>query len=279
MEKRYQLNNGTTIPQIGFGTWQVAPGADTLESVTYALTNGYDHVDTALIYGNEVSVGEAIKQSGRPRSELFITSKLFNDVTTYDEAILAVEKSLKQLDVDYIDLYLIHWPNPLAIRPAWEARNREVYRALEDLYTAGKLKAIGVSNFWVHHLEALAKTWRIKPQVNQIFITPGTVKEDVIAYCQKADILVEAYSPLGRGHVLTHPTMLELSAKYHKTPAQLAVKWCLQQGFLPLVRSITPSRIIENIDIEDFTISEADLALITALSGSLAYDSPDERNY
>ena len=183
MKKTFTLNNGVKIPQIGFGTWQLEEGAETTNAVLTALTSGYDHIDTALVYGNEKSVSQGLKASGRKREDVFITSKMFNDVLTYDEAMTAIETSLKNLEVEYIDLYLIHWPNPITVRDNWEKRNAELYRALEDMYQAGKLKAIGVSNFWVHHLEALKKTWRVKPQVNQIFITPGTVKQDVIDYC------------------------------------------------------------------------------------------------
>lgn len=279
MEKFYTLNNGVNIPQIGFGTWQLKEGTETIEAVKTALKSGYNHIDTALAYGNEKSVGQAIRESGLKREDIFITSKMFNEVLTYQDALMAIETSLENLGVDYIDLYLIHWPNPVTIRDNWEKRNAELYKALETMYQAGKLKAIGVSNFWVHHLEALKKTWSIKPQVNQIFITPGTVKKDVIDYCQKEDILVEAYSPLGRGHVLTSPAMLELAMKYQKSTAQLAINWCLSQGYLPLVRSVTPSRILENIDVFDFKLDEEDKITIENLPGSLPYLSPDERNY
>lgn len=279
MKKTFTLNNGVKIPQIGFGTWQLEEGAETTNAVETALTSGYDHIDTALVYGNEKSVSQGLKASGRKREEIFITSKMFNDVLTYDEAITAIETSLKNLEVDYIDLYLIHWPNPIPVRDSWEKRNAELYRALEDMYQAGKLKAIGVSNFWVHHLEALKKTWRVKPQVNQIFITPGTVQQDVIDYCFENNILIEAYSPLGRGHVLESPLMQELSLKYQKSPAQLAINWCLAEGYLPLVRSVTKSRIIENLEVDDFKIAAEDLEKIRNLPGSLEYLSPDERNY
>lgn len=279
MKKTFTLNNGVKIPQIGFGTWQLEEGAETINAVETALTSGYDHIDTALVYGNEKSVSQGLKASGRKREEIFITSKMFNDVLTYDEAITAIETSLKNLEVDYIDLYLIHWPNPIPVRDSWEKRNAELYRALEDMYQAGKLKAIGVSNFWVHHLEALKKTWRVKPQVNQIFITPGTVQQDVIDYCFENNILIEAYSPLGRGHVLESPLMQELSLKYQKSPAQLAINWCLAEGYLPLVRSVTKSRIIENLEVDDFKIAAEDLEKIRNLPGSLEYLSPDERNY
>lgn len=279
MKKTFTLNNGVKIPQIGFGTWQLEEGAETTNAVHTALISGYDHIDTALVYDNEKSVSQGLKASGRKREEIFITSKMFNDVLTYDEAITAIETSLKNLEVDYIDLYLIHWPNPIPVRDSWEKRNAELYRALEDMYQAGKLKAIGVSNFWVHHLEALKKTWRVKPQVNQIFITPGTVQQDVIDYCFENNILIEAYSPLGRGHVLESPLMQELSLKYQKSPAQLAINWCLAEGYLPLVRSVTKSRIIENLEVDDFKIAAEDLEKIRNLPGSLEYLSPDERNY
>ena len=279
MEKFFRLDNGFKIPNLGFGTWQVAPGDETKNSVLYALQNGYDHIDTATAYQNEASVGEAIAASGRKREELFITTKLFNQEGTYQDTINAIEESLKLLQLDYIDLYLIHCPNPLKYRDDWATRNAECYRAMEEMYQQGKLKAIGVSNFLVHHFQELEKTWEIVPHVNQIFITPGTLKKDVIEYCQANKIMLEAYSTLGRGHIVNNLTMLEIGAKYNKTPAQLTVRWCLQQGFVTLIKSITESRILENLEVYDFEIEDSDMEIITNLPGSKPFSDPDKWNF
>ncbi len=279
MKQSFNLANGVSVPAIGFGTWQVEPGEVTKQAVLQGLKQGYRHVDTATAYHNEASVGEAIKASGLKREEIFITTKLSNQVGTYTEAIAAIENSLALLQVDYLDLYLIHCPNPLAFRADWATRNAECYRALEEMYEAGKIRAIGVSNFLIHHFEALAKTWRIKPQVNQIFITPGTVKHDVIEYCQNNGIVLEAYSTLGRGHIVNNPIMLELGQKYQKTPAQLTIRWCLQQGYITLVKTITEARMIENLLIDDFEISPTDMEIISTLPGAKPFSDPDQWNF
>ena len=279
MKKYFSLANGNKIPNIGFGTWQVEPGEVTKQAVLTALLNGYDHIDTATAYQNEKSVGDAIVASGRNREELYITTKLFNQVGTYQGTLEAIEESLELLQTDYIDLYLIHCPNPLKYRDDWATRNAESYRAMEEMYHKGKLKAIGVSNFLVHHLDALKKTWQVVPHVNQIFITPGTLKQDVIDYCQEHEIMLEAYSTLGRGHIVNNPTMLEVGAKYNKTPAQLTVRWCLQQGFVTLIKSITTERILENLQVYDFEIDEIDMKTITNLPGAKPFSDPDKWNF
>ncbi|MFW7395379.1 aldo/keto reductase, partial [Vagococcus fluvialis] len=193
----YELSNGLNIPKIGFGTWQTPDGDVAESSVTHALKAGYRHIDTAAIYGNEESVGRAIKKSGIDRSELFITTKLWNNNHSYEKAKLAIDESLAKLDLDYVDLYLIHWPNPVDLRPDFATGNAESWRAMEEAVAEGKIKAIGVSNFHPHHIDALLKTAKIKPVVNQIFLNPSDMQPEIVSYCREKDILLEAYSPLG----------------------------------------------------------------------------------
>lgn len=263
----YTLNNGVKIPVIGFGTWQVKDGEEAYESVREALRVGYRHIDTAEIYRNEESVGRAIKDSGIPRNELFITTKMWNKYKTVEEGRKAIDASLKRLGLDYVDLYLIHWPNPVYHRPDFAKRNSEVYKAMEEAYFAGKMRAIGVSNFHPHHLEALLKTAKVVPAVNQIYVSPSDQQEKIVAFNEKHNILTTAYSPLGTGRLLVLPELNELAIKYKKSVAQVALRWSVEHGYLPLPKSITPSRIKENYEIFDFTISDEDMTLIDGLKG------------
>ena len=235
----YKLNNGMSIPQIGFGTWQTPDGDVAESSVLHALEAGYRHIDTAAIYGNEESVGRAIKKSGINREELFITTKLWNNNHSYEKAKAAIDESLKKLDLDYVDLYLIHWPNPLEIRETYVEGNAESWRAMEEAVAEGKIKAIGVSNFHPHHLDELLKTAKIKPAVNQIFLNPSDSQPEIVAYCQEKDILLEAYSPLGTGRIFEIIELQEIAERYNKTVAQVVIRWSLQHGFLPLPKSVT----------------------------------------
>ena len=263
----YKLSNGVGIPCVGFGTWQTPAGDVALNAVKCAIGAGYTHIDTAQVYGNEASVGQAIAESGVDRKKLFITTKLWNDKHGYDLALSSFEGSLKKLGVDYVDLFLIHWPNPLAFRDRWEQANAEAWCAMEELYAAGKVRAIGVSNFRPHHIEALMKTAKIAPMVNQIRLCPGDTQDEVVDYCKAAGMIVEAYSPLGTGKVFAVPEMQALSAKYGKTVAQICIRWSLQRGYLPLPKSVTPSRIVENLDVFDFALSGEDMCLIASLTG------------
>jgi diketogulonate reductase-like aldo/keto reductase len=263
----YTLSNNVQIPELGFGTWQTPDGDVAVASVKKALEVGYRHIDTAQGYKNEGSVGQAIKESGIPREEIFLTTKLWNENHSYDLVLSSFEESLKQLQTDYVDLFLIHWPNPVKFRDNWQAANAETWRAMEELYQAGKIKAIGVSNFLPHHLEELAKTATVTPMVNQIFLAPGELQEDVVSYCQEHNILLEAYSPLGTGKIFDVPEMQDIASKYNKTIAQVAIRWSLQHGFLPLPKSVTPSRIEENLAVFDFELSDEDMARIDQLDG------------
>lgn len=263
----YTLSNNVSIPELGFGTWQTPNGDVAVSAVKKALEVGYRHIDTAQGYKNEDSVGQAIKESGIPREEIFLTTKLWNENHSYELVLSSFEESLKKLQTDYIDLFLIHWPNPVKFRDNWQSANAETWRAMEELYQAGKIKAIGVSNFLPHHFEELKKTATIFPMVNQIFLAPGELQKEVVSYCQEHNVLLEAYSPLGTGKIFDVPEMQELSDKYGKTIAQIAIRWSLQHGFLPLPKSVTPSRIEENLAVFDFELSDEDMQRIDQLDG------------
>ena len=276
----YTLSNGVQIPCVGFGTWKSENGAVATNAVKNALAAGYRHVDTAAIYGNEESVGVAIQQSGVKREELFVTTKLWNSHHGYKEAKEAFEESMRKLRLDYLDLYLIHWPNPAAIRPRWEDANAEAWRAMEELYRAGRIRAIGISNFRVRHIEALAKTQTLAPMVNQMFLCPGESQPEVTGYCKARGILMQAYSPFGSGSAFGVPELTAYAEKYGKTVAQVLVRWSLQMGFNPLPKSVTATRIRENADVFDFELSEADVAALNALDGLCGKaPNPDDRTF
>lgn len=262
----YKLSNGSCIPCVGFGTWQTPNDQTGYEAVRHALEDGYRHIDTAAVYRNEEAVGQAVADSKIPRSEIFLTTKLWGDDYGYDSAKKAFQVSLDKLKTSYVDLYLMHWPNPKKFRSNWKTTNAETWRAIEELYEEGKIKAIGVSNFMIHHLEALFETARIKPMVNQLKLCPGDVKEDLIAYCDRHGILAEAYSPLGTGKVFTVPVLQELAEKYNVSIGRLCLRWSLQQGFLPLPKSVTPKYIKENTLLFDFTIEAEDVLTISGLT-------------
>ncbi|MGX7196781.1 aldo/keto reductase [Enterococcus olivae] len=274
LKDTYTLSNGVEIPVVGFGTWQTPDGDVAESSVLAALNAGYRHIDTAAVYGNEASVGRAIAKSGVPREEIFLTTKLWNDAHSYEGAKKALEESMTKLGVDYLDLYLIHWPNPAAVRDSWQEANAEAWRAMEEAVEAGKIRAIGISNFLPHHLDELLKTAKIKPVVNQIYLNPSDAQEAVVAHNKKHDILSEAYSPLGTGKIFSVPELQTMADKYKKTVAQIVLRWSLQHGFLPLPKSVTESRIIENGQLFDFELSSEDMQAIDRLKGA-AGEAPD----
>lgn len=261
----YTLNNGVKIPCIGFGTWEAADGDTCVNAVREALAAGYRHIDTAERYENEASVGRAIAQSGIPRDELFITTKLQNTAHGYDATLAAFNASMEKLRLHVLDLYLIHWPNPLMFRDRWQQANADSWRAMEELLAAGRVRAIGVSNFMPRHLDALLQTAKVIPAVNQIHLCPGDTQDDVTACCRRHNILPEAYSPLGRGAILDVPALQALAAKYNKTIPQLCLRWSLQMGFLPLPKSVTPARIRANADVFGFQLTPDDMQTIRAL--------------
>ena len=261
----YTLANGVQIPCVGFGTWQTPSGEVAVESVKSALKAGYVHIDTAACYGNEASVGEAIKASGIEREKLFVTSKVWNTDRGYEKTLQAFEATMEKLQLDYLDLYLIHWPAIEKQFENWREINSDTWRALEKLYKDGRIKAIGVSNFLPHHLEALMADAEIKPMVNQIECHPGFTQAESVQFCKENGILVEAWSPLGTGNVLNNETLINIASKYNKSVAQLCIRWVLQHDLLPLPKSVTESRIIENTHVFDFVISEEDMRTIDAL--------------
>ena len=276
----YKLVNGVEIPCIGFGTWQTPDGDVAVSSVRCAIESGYRHIDTAQVYGNEASVGCGIKESGVSRDRLFITTKLWNTKHSYDLVMSSFEESMKKLGLEYLDLFLIHWPNPIGFRDHWQKANAESWKAMEELYKAGRVRAIGVSNFRQHHIEELLKTATVAPMVNQIRLCPGDTQDAVVDYCRKQGMLLEAYSPLGVGRVFDVPEMKEMAEKYNRSIAQVCIRWSLQRGYLPLPKSVTPSRIADNLKVFDFELSEDDVEKIASLTGCAGLESdPDKTNF
>ncbi len=266
--KTYKLNNGVEIPVIGFGTWETPNDASGVEAIKYAITQaGYTHIDTAAAYRNEESVGKAIRASGLPRDKVFVTSKLWNTKRGYDNVFRAFERTLQNLQMDYLDLFLIHWPAIETQFPdTWKQINYDTWRAMEQLYKAGKIRAIGVSNFMPHHLEPLLDKCDVVPAVNQIEVHPGYQQPEAVAYCKEKGIQVEAWSPLGRGDALIDPDIKAIAAKHNRSPAQVCLRWILDKGLLPLVKSVTPARILQNIQVFDFELTEEDTAIIDGLT-------------
>ena len=258
----FVLNNGVNIPCIGFGTWQTPDGQTAADVVKYAIGEGYRHIDTAAIYGNEAGVGQGIRESGVARKELFVTTKLWNTERGYDNALRAFDKSMEKLGLDYLDLYLVHWPANKADGPKV---NADTWRAFEKLYKEGRVRSIGVSNFLVHHLCSLMEKAETMPMVNQIEFHPGQMQAEVIDFCKSNGILVQAWSPLGTGKMLANPQLKEIAGRYDKSTARLCIRWCLQNGTLPLPKSVTPSRITENAGVFDFDISDVDMQAINSM--------------
>lgn len=264
VQDNYVLSNGIKIPCVGFGTWKLPNTVQTEDIVKTALDCGYRHIDTAFMYQNEESVGRAIRHSGIDRKEIFVTSKLSNQNHGYESTLKEFEQSMNQLGLDYLDLYLIHWPIPLKNRNDWKEANQGTWRAFEELYRAGKIRSIGVSNFLTHHLEALLDTAAIAPMVDQLELHPQYVQRDAVNYCKDHRIIVEAWAPLIRGQ-FDHPVILSLAEKYQKSPAQILLRWSLQHGFLPLPKSSSKDRMLSNANFFDFTLSEEDIDALTVL--------------
>ncbi|NFV13941.1 aldo/keto reductase [Clostridium sp. FAM 1755] len=254
------LSNGVKMPWLGFGTYKVEDGNTVISSVKEALKIGYSHIDTASYYGNEEGVGTAIKESGVPREDIFLVSKVWNSDQGYDKTLKSFEDSIKKLGTDYLDLFLIHWPQPLS---------KETWKALEKLYKEGSVKAIGVSNFLVDHLKWLLEDAEIKPMVNQVEFHPRLIQKDLIEFCRKNSIQLEAWSPLMRGKVFQIELLQDLAKKYDKTISQIVLRWDLQMGVVTIPKSVTPSRIKENADIFDFEISKEDMDRIQQLDKGL----------
>ena len=267
----FTLANGVRVPCIGFGTWQSEDGDEAYNAVMVALQSGYRHIDTAAAYGNEKSVGAAIRDFCREhnvrREDIFLTTKLWNDDHGYEATQAAIKKSLQLLGVSYIDLYLIHWPNPLKFRDCWAQKNAESWRAMEEAYAAGQVKAIGISNFYGRHITELMKTATVAPMVNQIKLCPGQTQDALVDYCARAGMILEAYSPLGTGGIFSNAFMRELAQKYGRSIAQICIRWSLQRGYLPLPKSVTAERIAENTRVFDFALSDDDCEKIATLTG------------
>ncbi|MFW7149129.1 aldo/keto reductase [Streptococcus pyogenes] len=274
-----KMTSGYEIPVLGFGTYQAADGEEAYQSTLAAIKAGYRHIDTAAIYKNEESVGCAIKDSGVLREDLFITTKLWNDAHSYEGAKDALAASLDRLGLDYVDLYLIHWPNPKALRNTWKEANAQAWQYMEEAVEAGLIKSIGVSNFMVHHLEALPETAKITPAINQIRLAPGCYQKEVVDYCKANEILLEAWSPLGQGEIFDNETMQQLANKYDKTVAQVALAWSLAEGFIPLPKSVHDERIKENMAIFDVSLTQEDKKTIRYLSGMSAIPNPDTTSF
>jgi 2,5-diketo-D-gluconate reductase A len=255
------LNNGQTIPQFGFGVFLVKPD-ETQAAVTGALQAGYRHIDTAEMYGNEAEVGAAIRRSELGRGEIFVTTKLNNDVHRPDDARAAFDQSLKALGSDYVDLFLIHWPLP----GRYDGDYVSTWQTLEEFYRDGRARSIGVSNFQPHHLRRLHQECEIRPAVNQIEVNPYLTQDEVRDFCAEHQIAVEAWSPLARGNALSDPTIDDIARRVGKTPAQVILRWHIERGDIVFPKSVTASRIKENIDIFDFELTGDDVEAISALN-------------
>ncbi len=269
VDARVTLADGTKMPVLGLGVWRAASGKETQRAVATALDVGYRLIDTAKLYGNERDVGRAVRASKIPRDEIFITTKLWNTDHGSEAALRAFEQSRRELGVDSIDLYLIHWPVPGLRQESW--------KALLDLKEKGLARSIGVSNYTIRHLEELLSASPIPPSVNQVEFHPFLYQADLLAFCQGHRIQLEAYSPLTRGHRLDHPVIKAVAADYRRTPAQILIRWGLQHGLVVIPKSVRPERIRENAQVFDFELSGTDMARLDALDerSHVAWDPDD----
>ena len=277
--KKIILNDGKKIPIVGFGTYKCTE-QEGIESVKCAISKGYSLIDTASFYGNEEAVGKGIKASGASREEIYITTKLWRENLGYESTKKEFEKSLKRLGVDYIDLYLIHWPANAKNYDNWQKTNADTWRAMEELQAEGKIKSIGVSNFFQEHLEALLKTATIIPSINQIEFHPGYWQQELLLYCKKQNIAVESWSPLARGKVFGNKVLESISSKHNKSVSQICLRWIIQHDVIVIPKSTSTKRIEENINLFDFELSIEEMELINNLpkmgfSGELPNNWPD----
>jgi methylglyoxal/glyoxal reductase len=264
------LHNGVEMPWFGLGVYKVEAGQEVIDSVKWAIKTGYRSIDTASFYQNEEGVGQAIKEASVPREKLFITTKVWNTDQGYESTLASFDRSLKKLDLDYLDLFLIHWPV--------KGKYKETWKALETLYKEGRVRAIGVSNFQIHHLEDLIKDAEIIPMVNQVELHPRLSQKELLTFCQEQNIQLEAWSPLGRGKMLDDPTLKELAAKYGKSTAQIILRWDLQSGVVTIPKSVKNTRIIENANIFDFELTHEDMEKINSLNRD-ERNGPDPDNF
>lgn len=254
---KMKMNNGMEIPQFGLGVYLTKSGSECVNAVTWALEAGYRLIDTARIYGNEKEVGEAVRNSGIKREEIFITTKLWNDDHGYDSALKAFDKSLKTLNTDYVDLYLIHWPV--------KDKRKETWKAFEKIYESGYCKSIGVSNYMIHHLEELFTYANVIPAVNQVEFSPYNYQKDLLSFCNKHNILLEAYSPLTRMKRLNDIKVIPIAEKHKKTTAQILIRWAIQHELIVIPKSVHKERIIENANVFDFELDAEDLDILDHL--------------
>ena len=266
MKDTYRLHNGVKMPCLGLGTYQ-SKDAVAAAAVKSAMETCYRLIDTAAAYGNERGVGQGIRISGVPREEIFVTSKLRNAAHGYKATLEAFDMTLEKLGLRYLDLYLIHWPNPIQYRSTWREATIGTWKAFEELYKAGRIRAIGVSNFMPHHIEMLKENCEILPMVNQLRLCPGVTQPEVVNYCRENGIQVEAYSPFGTGAIFKVPEMQALAEKYGKSVGQICLRWSLQMGWIPLPKSANPARVQQNTEVFDFELEPADVELIANLKG------------
>lgn len=257
-----ELNNGVRMPQLGLGLWETGDGEEAAQAVSAAIAHGYRSIDTAAAYGNESGVGQGIARSGIGRTELFVTTKVWNADQGYDSTLRAFETSLGKLGLDYIDLYLIHWPGFDLYTETW--------KAMERLYAEGRVRAIGVSNFEVHHLENLLSSCTVVPSVNQVELHPLLNQQELRDYCRGKRIAIEAWSPIMKGK-LDYPAIRALAAKHGKTPAQIVLRWDIQLGVVTIPKTVNPLRMRENADIFDFTLSTEDMDELNGMNANLRF--------
>jgi 2,5-diketo-D-gluconate reductase A len=268
-----KLNNGVEIPQLGFGVAEIKP-EDTRASTLEALKVGYRHIDTAEMYGNEREVGEAIRDSGIDRAEVFVTSKLNNGFHAHEKALAAFDRSLEAMKFEYLDLFLIHWPLPAV------GDFVETWKAIEEIYRSGRARAVGVSNFQPHHIQRLLQETTVTPAVNQIELHPYFTQGDLWAFDREHGIATEAWSPLAQGQVLDDPTIVRIAERLRRTPAQVTLRWHIQRGNIVFPKSVTPERIAENFAIFDFELMADDMTAITALHrNGRQGPNPDDFNW
>lgn len=276
----FKLRNGVEIPCVGFGTYLTPDGDTCVNSVKEALLAGYRHIDTAEFYANEESVGKALTESGISRDEVFVTTKLWNTNQGYDSALRHFEMSVKKLGLDTVDLYLIHWPMAKDFVADYPRTLLNTWRAFERLYEEGRVRAIGVCNCLKHHLKVIIDNSKVAPMVNQIEFHAGLVQKEAEEFSKLNGVVVEAWAPLCRGRAFGNTVLESIAAKHGKTQAQVLVRWCLDKGVLPLPKSVTPSRIRENVDVFDFALSADEIAAIETIEGVGRIGSnPDDAKY
>ena len=275
------LNNGIQIPAIGIGTWQITDREIMKDVIVDAYSEGYRLIDTAAEYSNEIALAKAIEKSNISREKLFITDKAWNTYRGYDKVQDACRKSLKKLKTDYLDAYLIHWPASQKLHSNWVEINAETWRGMEQLYKDGLVRAIGVCNFKVHHLEKLLETVRIAPMINQIEIHPGLNQEEIMEYCAENEIIIEASSPLGNGQILSNKQILEIAQNKRKTPAQICLRWEIQKGLIPIPKTIKRERLTQNMSVFDFELTMDEMKCLDTVPycGGINIDSDEVTDF